>query len=115
MPPTAAVDPVFQRTKFLLRQKHFAINEKYYVGDEQGNSILFVERPAMLIKSCLAILAALVAFFVCMGGTGLAADAISGKEAMGPGVAIGALLGIVAAAVVASILAPKRHVYFYRD
>jgi uncharacterized protein YxjI len=40
---------VFDREKFLLRQKHFAIAEKYYVRDEAGNELLFVERPARLL------------------------------------------------------------------
>jgi hypothetical protein len=52
-------DPVFARDQFLLRQKHLSVSEKYYVGDEQGRSILFVERPAHLLRN---LAAAVVAF-----------------------------------------------------
>src|SRR6266536_4543596 len=47
--PIASSDPLFGRDKFLLRQKHMAINEKYSVSDENGTAIFFVERPAHLL------------------------------------------------------------------
>ena len=40
------VDRAFDRDIFLLRQQMLKISEKYDVGDEQGNKIIFVERPA---------------------------------------------------------------------
>lgn len=58
--PNSACDvpfaTIFGRDKFLLRQKHFAIAEKYYVRDEAGNERLFVERPARLLARLGAFL-----------------------------------------------------------
>src|SRR5262245_49728238 len=36
-------DGVFDRDKFLLRQKALAIKEKYYVTDDSGRPLMFVE------------------------------------------------------------------------
>src|SRR4051812_39377192 len=49
LPLTYAVsradDPsdIFGRDKFLLRQKHLSVSTKYYVWDEQGRTIAFIE------------------------------------------------------------------------
>src|SRR5262245_32898596 len=48
-------DPVFDRDRFLLRQKALAIKEKYYVTDDQGNPLMFVERPALLTQQILML------------------------------------------------------------
>ncbi len=53
--PAILTDPAFDRDKFLLRQKHFAINQKYYIQDEKGRNILFVERPIFFMQSCLSL------------------------------------------------------------
>src|SRR5262245_50489139 len=53
---TQQADPVFERDKFLLRQKVLAISEKYHVSDDQNNPILFVERPAHFIRNVTASL-----------------------------------------------------------
>jgi uncharacterized protein YxjI len=42
-PEPSDVDSMFKHDKFLLRQKALAINEKYYVQDEHGNPLMFVE------------------------------------------------------------------------
>ncbi len=57
-------DPAFARDQFLLRQKHLSVSEKYYVGDEQGRSILFVERPAHLLRNLAAIVGGILAALV---------------------------------------------------
>ena len=49
--PTAQADPVFDRDRFLLRQKHLAISQKYYVWDDHGAVLLFVERPTHLLRT----------------------------------------------------------------
>ncbi|MCP2731981.1 hypothetical protein [Limnofasciculus baicalensis] len=36
-----SIDSVFNRDKFLLRQKVLTISEKYDVCDEEGNPILY--------------------------------------------------------------------------
>src|SRR5918999_2452141 len=60
-------DPVFDRDLFLLRQKHLAINEKFTVSDESGNPIVFVERPAHLLRNLLALLVGAAAAFAVFG------------------------------------------------
>jgi uncharacterized protein YxjI len=111
----ADLDPVFMRRKFLLRQKLMAISEKYAVWDEGGQEILFVERPAMVFRSLLAALAAILAFAATaavFGGIG-AAMPEGGAQAV---FFVLAFLGGVFAAVVAAVAcSPKRHVFFYRD
>ena len=54
-------DSAFNRDKFLLRQKLLAISEKYDVCDEQANPILYVERPAHLLRNLGASLAGIIA------------------------------------------------------
>src|SRR6267378_1564538 len=50
-------DPVFDRDVFLLRQQLLRISEKYDVADEQGKKIVFVERPAHLLRNVGALIA----------------------------------------------------------
>lgn len=110
----SGLDPVFMRRKFLLRQKHLAISDKYYVWDETGNTLLFVLRPARFIRGCLSILAGLAAAgIVAAAGITLA----GGMEKPAGGILVGITLVAALAALfcVAIPLSPKRHVYFYRD
>ncbi len=67
-PPVALgdTDPVFDRDKFLLRQKALAIKEKYYVTDDSGAPLMFVERPALLTQQLIMLAGVAAAFF---GGT----------------------------------------------
>src|SRR5688500_2960769 len=72
--PKSQADEVFNRDIFLLRQKHLSINQKYQVSDEQGNPILFVERPTYFWRTLLALGVAWVAMMVVYAfGMGLAA------------------------------------------
>ncbi|HEX7899190.1 MAG TPA: hypothetical protein VF950_15600 [Planctomycetota bacterium] len=109
------LDPVFMRSKFLLRQKHLSLSEKYYVWDEGGQALLFIERPAMILRSLLAALAVLGVFL----GTGALCAAIGAAAPEGPaqGILLAfALLGGLFGAIVAGVAcSPKRHVYFFRD
>ena len=56
-----AADDVFARSRFFLRQKHFSLQEKYFVWDERGQKLMFVERPRHHARSFLAIGGAIVA------------------------------------------------------
>ncbi|MDH5679841.1 MAG: hypothetical protein OEZ28_14670 [Nitrospinota bacterium] len=56
-----AMHPAFAREKFLLAQKHFSLQQKYYVRDENDNAILFVERPSHLLRNLGALLLAVFA------------------------------------------------------
>jgi uncharacterized protein YxjI len=109
--PAAAVSAhaghsAFHRDKFLLRQKVFAISEKYSISDENGSPILWIERPARIMRGLLAI------------STGLAITALSiyGLIALPSGVGLAAMVVGIPCAFVATIaLNPKRHVTFYGD
>ena len=112
---TAQVDPAFDRDIFLLRQQLLKISEKYDVGDEQGNKIIFVERPAHFLRNLGALLVAAVIFF---GGIiGLAA--LPSSNTQSPTIAwlvmIGMLIVFVGAIAAGISLSAKRHVTFYRD
>lgn len=113
--PPAAGDPLFHRDKFLLRQKHLAISEKYEVRDERGEPLLFVERPVHLGRGVVAVLAGLIAggilALVVAGIFGLLFGSKDEVLIILPAVA--ALL--VVFFVVFLALYPKRHVTFYRD
>lgn len=113
--PAAQADPAFDRDTFLLRQQLLKISEKYDVGDEQGNKIIFVERPAHLLRNLVAVLAVVAIMFA--GIAGLAA--LPSSQTRSPVIAwlmIIGMLVVFAAAIAAGIaLSVKRHVTFYRD
>lgn len=107
-------DPVFDRDRFLLRQKHLSISEKYLVSDDQGRPILFVLRPSHLLRNLGALFGALLA-------TGLMAALLSTVGSLLPkSVSAIAMMLLVLTLfptfiVVAMLLSPLRHVTFFRD
>ena len=112
----AQADHVFDRDIFLLRQQLLKISEKYDVGDEQGNTIIYVERPAHLLQNLGALLAGVVAAGAVMAGSfALASRVTPGSELEGLLVLGGIVLAVVALLAVAVPLSAKRHVTFYRD
>ena len=120
--PAAAVaaqpqaDAVFDRDIFLLRQQLMRISEAYDVGDERGNKIIFVRRPAHLVQSLGARLAAAAVWFVVTFGVFSVVPEPGQRNAAGEIVALfGIFAGIIGAVVVGIALSPKRHVSFYRD
>ena len=118
VPATAVkpqADPVFDRDVFLLRQQLLRISEKYDVADEQGKKIVFVERPAHLLRNVGALLAGLVAAGVVGVGFGMLADMAKGTAFEDVLVALAAIGAIVALIAVGVGLSAKRHVTFYRD
>jgi uncharacterized protein YxjI len=114
--PQSQADPVFDRDIFLLRQKHLAISEKYTVSDESGSPIVYIERPAHLLRNLLALLVGvaaaigvfslLVAGAVTLGSKGPLPTAL---------VLAGWPAAFLALVVVGSALSKKRHITFYRD
>ncbi len=116
VPMQVQADPVFDRDIFLLRQQMLRISEKYDVGDEKGNNIIYIERPAHLLRNLGAILAALVAAVVVFVAFGTAADQTPvGSAARGILLVLGLVLAIVTLIAVGVPLSAKRHVTFYRD
>jgi uncharacterized protein YxjI len=112
----AQADPVFDRDIFLLRQQMLKISEKYDVGDEQGNKILYVERPAHFLRNLGALLAAAAVWF---GGVALLitiVDTLPAQSAARDIVSVIGMLAIfVGAPLLGIVLSAKRHVTFYRD
>jgi uncharacterized protein YxjI len=111
--PESHADPVFGRDVFLLRQQALRVNERYDVTDDRGQPILFVERPAHLLRNLLALLVAVLAGFSLITlattiadaiGTGLLSNLIS---------MVGVVGAIPLVAVLGMALSKKRHVSFY--
>jgi uncharacterized protein YxjI len=111
--PDSQADPVFGRDVFLLRQQALKINERYDVVDEQGVPILFVERPAHLLRNVGALLAGIVIGFVWLTLMTAVADMIG----PGPVSNIIAMIGFIGAFALGftagMFLSKKRHVSFY--
>jgi uncharacterized protein YxjI len=113
--PESQADPVFGRDVFLLRQQALKINERYDVVDETGVPILFVERPAHLLRNIGAMLAGIAVGFVWLTLMTTVADAI-GPGAVSNVVAMIGFLGALPLGLgVGMYLSKKRHTTFYTD
>jgi uncharacterized protein YxjI len=111
-------EAVFDRDKFLLRQKHFSISQKYYVNDEAGQPILFVQRPTYLMRQFLAMGVVFVAFVVWWIGIALLTAALGAQEdsPLSASIVLFGFLGMFPVLIlVGAAVSPKRHVTFYRD
>ncbi|MGH7701383.1 MAG: hypothetical protein ACREMJ_12800 [Gemmatimonadales bacterium] len=116
VPVQVQADPVFDRDIFLLRQQLLRISEKYDVSDEQGKQIVYVERPAHLLRNLGAVVAGLAAgaaVFVGLGAIAARTQPGSSAEAILTVAALVLALGAVMG--VGIPLSAKRHVTFYRD
>lgn len=112
---TATDDPAFDRDTFLLRQQLLKISEKYDVGDEQGNKIIFVERPAHLLRNLGALLAGAAVLFGGMVALTALPSSTTQSPVMAWLVVIGMLVILVGAFALGIAISAKRHVTFYRD
>ena len=109
------LDPAFDRDIFLLRQQMLKISAKYDVGDEQGNKIIFVERPAHALRNIGAALVTLAGLFFGMPAWIGLIDAMPPsalKTILGIVGVLAILFGSIALGIALSV---KRHVTFYRD
>jgi uncharacterized protein YxjI len=105
----------FDRDVFLLRQQLLKISEKYDVCDEQGNKIVFVERPAHFLRNFGALLAGVVAATLFVAAFAALSEGFKGGPLEDVLLAIG-LIGFIPILVVLAVgLSAKRHVTFYRD
>jgi uncharacterized protein YxjI len=110
-----ALDPAFARDVFLLRQQILKISEKYDVCDEQGNKIVFVERPAHFLQNLGAILVGAIAGTLVAVGFAQLAELTKGTVLESVFIIL-AVVGFLAAMFALAIgLSAKRHVTFYRD
>lgn len=118
-----AADPeaVFDRDRFLLRQKLIAINQKYTVSDESGQPILHVVRPTYPVLGGLILLFTLIGIIAVIIGSLVIADAAF--RGRGPHITttqvVAFLLmltsGVAFCILLAVTLYPKRHITFYLD
>jgi len=116
LPVQVQADPVFDRDLFLLRQQMLKISEKYDVADEKGNNIIYIERPAHLLRNLGAILAALLAWGLVFAAFMAVADQTPPNSTARAILAtLGVVLAFAAAFAVGIPLSAKRHVTFYRD
>lgn len=112
----AGLDPAFHRDKFLLRQKHMAISQKYYVWDEQGREIMFIQRPAHLLRNIGALLGGFMAGAVWAGLMMICAAVSQSIEILAALFGLSATVGgIVIGFWAAVVLSAKSHILFYRN
>jgi hypothetical protein len=106
--------PTFSRDRFLLRQKHLAISTKYYVWDEQGQTIAFVHRPAHVLRRTAAVLAGFAVAIAVTGGISALAFALTRDEEARVLISLGGFfVGVLLAVIVGMMLTVKRHITFY--
>jgi uncharacterized protein YxjI len=111
--PESQADPIFGREVFLLRQQALRINERYNISDERGQPLLFVERPAFLLRNIGGLLVGFAASFAWACAMILAAEAI-GVGILSNLFAIAAIIGFIPILVIVGAkLGKKRHVSFY--
>ncbi len=119
----AQADTLFDRDRFLLRQRVMSISQIYDVRDDHDQSVLFVKRPTALWWGILGILAGVLVFFLIFLG-GLAILQMLKIDGGGQDVdtaLVGVLvLGLTLLSMLATIatvvaIIPRRHVFFYRD
>jgi len=120
--PAIAVqaDGVFDRDRFLLRQKRIAINEIYDVRDDHDASLLYVRRPTYPFRRILAILAGIFVAIALLGVSLVVPIQLVGRDApnsplLGLAVLAGTMFSIITGVATSIGLSPKRHVSFYRD
>lgn len=101
-------DP-FAHDRFLLRQKHLALNEKYDVCDAEGKPLLSIERPTHLAATMLVALASGLAFLVV--GAGFVAIGLSvGEDYAVAIIMVGLMAATAVSILIARLLATRRDV-----
>jgi uncharacterized protein YxjI len=107
-------DPAFNRDKFLLRQKLLSISERYDVWDENGNAILYIERPAHFFRNVGAVILGGIIGLIALAILGFIASLL--PEALEEIASIFIFLAWPAITFIAiTVFYKKRHVTIYRD
>jgi hypothetical protein len=116
---SGSLHPAFNRDRFLLRQKLMTLSEKYVVWDDEQRPILFIERPAYVLRNLAAAFVTIVAFLVLFIGAivvGFAlAERIQPRSVGYIIMAVLMLLVVILTIILAIVLSPKRHISFYGD
>ncbi len=115
MATEARDDSVFARDKFLLRQQHLAIREKYHVSDEHGEPILFIERPRHMFRSLLGIALGLAGGGIVAYGLLMAVAAMAAGTTRDLVAVVAVLVAIAVFVTIALAVSKKRHLTIYRD
>jgi len=104
----------FDRDRFLIRQKRFPGARKYFVADDAGGDLLFVNRPGSLSRNLLkwAVLLAWLAASLYVAYLLMTGTSDESAEWIAPLWVVGYLAGHVTLHI---LLTPKRHVYFFQD
>jgi len=105
----------FNRNKFLLRQKHFAISEKYYVCDEQNNNILYIERPAHLFNNLCSIFGGILSGIITGAALGSIVSMMQNSGMQGAFILLTVIASLVVMLYVGIIIYKKRHVSIYQN
>ena len=64
----------------------WSFKEKYTVSDEDGDPLIYVERPRHLTAGCLALFAGLLVMGVIIGGAVFAGQGLKGGAPLARGV-----------------------------
>ncbi len=65
--PERQGSPLFDRDVFQLREKHFAINTKYRVRDEDGSPLMYVERPMLFWQRLVSVVIIYIVIVTLVG------------------------------------------------
>lgn len=120
-PVSADPEAVFDRDRFLLRQKLISINQKYTVSDEDGREILYVERPRHAVRAAGILFLAMILIIVVIIGSFILPEVLlpSRNSRSHPAAPFAFLVflitGIALTVMLAVALYPKRHIRFYLD
>lgn len=103
------IDSAFDRDLFLLRERVFSITSKYEVWSEAGTPVLYVERPAYVVRTLAAYILGFIAAAFVFGATAGVLHAEPLVAVLGYGLALATFV------VVSMSARPLRHVTVYRD
>lgn len=109
--PVDSQDSIFDRNRFLMRQRVFTIHEKYEIWDEEGRPILFVERPGHYLRNLAALFGGLLAAVIAAVPFFWLSESLESELP----IVVGIVAAVAALVVVIGLLSKKRHVHFYRD
>ncbi len=112
------VEGIFDRDRFFFNRK-ISVTEKYYVLDEAGQPILFVEKPIMVRNALASVVGIFVAVFLfILGFIAFLPMFSSESDSAGPMLLVGlvsAIISILGAVLTMSAMEKKRRVSIYRD
>lgn len=112
----SASSSLFDRNIFLFSQRHFTIGEKYNVADEEGNTLLFIERPAHILRNLGAGVGGALFGLFLMGSLLLTRRMLPDHHVLAVPIALLAIFGgLIGGLFMGIALSQKRHVTVYED